>query len=86
MEIMNPWVVKNVKEKSISKTSAKFNWGIKSGKELGEIAPEYTWVRDVSLVEGMKIIMPVYRLFGWIPAVKNISNKLAVLRKNGTES
>lgn len=60
--------------------------GIKSGKELEEIAPEYTWVRDVSLVEGMKIIMPVYRLFGWIPAVKNISNKLAVLRKNGTES
>ncbi|MCM1384814.1 MAG: class I SAM-dependent methyltransferase [Lachnoclostridium sp.] len=83
MEIMNPWVVRNVKEKSIHKTSAKFNWGIKSGKELEKIAPEYTWVRDISLVEGMKIIMPVYRLFGWLPAVKNISNKLAVLRKNG---
>ncbi|MCM1146181.1 MAG: class I SAM-dependent methyltransferase [Lachnoclostridium sp.] len=82
MEIMNPWVVKNFKEKSIKKTSAKFNWGIKSGKELEKIAPEYTWVRDVSLVEGMKVIMPVYNLFGWIPAVKNISNKLAVLRKN----
>ncbi|MCM1092263.1 MAG: class I SAM-dependent methyltransferase [Muribaculum sp.] len=83
VEIMNPWVVKNVKEKSIHRTSARFSWGIKSGKELEKIAPEYTWVRDVSLVEGMKIIMPVYRLFGWIPAVKNISNKLAVLRKNG---
>ncbi|MCM1388071.1 MAG: class I SAM-dependent methyltransferase [Bacillus sp. (in: Bacteria)] len=82
MEIMNPWVVKNIKEKSIHKTSAKFSWGIKSGKELEKIAPEYTWVRDESLAEGMKIIMPVYRLFGWIPAVKNISNKLAVLRKN----
>ena len=43
--------------------------------------PEYTWVCDVSLVEGMKAIMPVYHLFGWIPAVKNISNKLVVLRK-----
>ena len=83
MEVMNPWVVKNVKEKSIEKTRAKFTWGIKSGKELQHILPEYTWVRDVSLAEGMKTIMPVYYLFGWIPAVKNISNKLVVLRKEG---
>lgn len=81
METMNPWVVKNVKEKSIEATKAKFTWGIRSGKELERISPEYTWVRDVSLIDGMKIIMPVYRLFGWIPAVKNISNKLSVLRK-----
>ena len=81
MEVMNPWVVKNVKEKSIEKTKAKFTWGIKSGKELQRISPDYTWVRDVSLVEGMKIIMPVYYLFGWIPVVKNILNKLVVLRK-----
>ncbi|MCM1526279.1 MAG: class I SAM-dependent methyltransferase [Bacteroides sp.] len=82
METMSPWVVKNVKEKSIEKTKAKFTWGVKSGRELARIAPEYRWVRDVSLVEGMKIIMPVYRLFGWMPPVKNISNKLVVLRKD----
>jgi O-methyltransferase involved in polyketide biosynthesis len=81
MEVMNPWVVKNIKEKSIEKTKAKFTWGIKLGKELQRISPDFTWVRDVSLVEGMKIIMPVYYLFGWIPPVKNISNKLVVLRK-----
>ncbi|MCM1223443.1 MAG: class I SAM-dependent methyltransferase [Lachnospiraceae bacterium] len=81
MEVMNPWIVKYMKEKSIEKTKARFTWGVKSGKELLGIAPEYIWVRDVSLVEGMKMIMPVYRLFGWIPAVKNISNKLVVLRK-----
>ena len=81
MEVMNPWVAKHVKEKSIEKTKAKFTWGIRSGSELRRILPEYTWVRDVSLVEGMKIIMPVYHLFGWIPVVKNISNKLVVLRK-----
>lgn len=83
METMSPWVVKNMKEKSIEATKARFTWGIQSGKELEVIAPEYIWVRDVSLVEGMKVIMPVYHLFGWIPAVKNISNKLAVLRKGG---
>lgn len=82
MEVMSPWVVKNVKEKSIEKTKAKFTWGIKSGRELANLAPEYSWVQDVSLVEGMKIIMPIYRLFGWIPMVKNISNKLVILRKN----
>lgn len=81
METMNPWVVKNMKEKSIEATKAKFTWGVRSGKELKDISPEYTWVRDVSLVEGMKAIMPVYYLFGWIPAVKNVSNKLVVLRK-----
>lgn len=81
MEIMSPWVVKNMKEKSIEATKAKFTWGIRSGKELERIAPEYKWVRDLSLVEGMKIIMPIYRAVSWIPAVKNISNKLTVLRK-----
>lgn len=81
METMSPWVVKNMKEKSIEATKARFTWGIRSGKKLEGISPEYTWVRDVSLVEGMKVIMPVYHLFGWIPAVKNISNKLVVLKK-----
>lgn len=66
---------------SIEATKARFTWGIRSGKELERISPEYTWVRDVSLVEGMKSIMPVYRLFGWIPAVRNISNKQVVLRR-----
>ena len=81
METMNPWVVKHMKEKSIEATKARFTWGIRSGKELERISPEYIWVRDVSFVEEMKAIMPVYHLFGWIPAVKNISNKLVVLRK-----
>lgn len=81
METMNPWVVKNMREKSIEATKARFTWGIRSGKELERISPEYTWVRDVSLVEGMKAIMPVYHLFGWIPVLRNISNKLVVLRK-----
>lgn len=80
MEIMNPWVAGHMKEKSIEATSARFTWGIKSGEALERLVPEVTWVRDVSLVEGMKVIMPIYRMFGWIPVIRNISNKLAVLR------
>lgn len=32
METMNPWVAKNMKEKSIEATKARFIWGIRSGK------------------------------------------------------
>lgn len=80
MEIMNPWVVGYMKETSIEATSATFTWGIQSGRELEGLVPGLAWVQDVSLVEGMKAIMPVYHLFGWIPAIQNISNKLSVFR------
>lgn len=81
MEVMNPWIVKHMKERSIEATKAKFTWGIQSGKDLKTLVPGFTWVRDVSLVEGMKVIYPVYRLLGKIPAVRNISNKLVFLEK-----
>lgn len=43
--------------------------------------PDYRSIREVSLVEGMKVMYPVYNLFGWISFIKNISNKIVVLRK-----
>lgn len=81
MEIMSPFAVKHIKEKSIDASKAKFTWGISSGKELESIVPQFNWVKDISLTEGMKIMQPFYRLIGWIPAIRNISNKLTVLRK-----
>lgn len=83
MEVMSPWIVKHMKEKSIEATAAKFTWGLRSGRELAAMAPSFAWRGDVSLVEGMKVLYPVYHLFGWIPAVRNISNKLVVLEKQG---
>lgn len=82
MEIMSPFAVKHVKEKSIDASKAKFTWGISSGKLLEQLSPQFTWVEDVSLAEGMKIMQPSYKLIGWIPAIRNISNKLAILKKN----
>ena len=79
MEIMSPFAVKHIREKSILDSKAKFTWGLKSGKELEQLAPSFRWVEDVSLAEGMKMMTPSYRLVSWIPAVRNISNKLAVL-------
>lgn len=81
MEIMNPFIMRHMKEKSIEASKARFTWGLKSGKELESMVSGLTWVEDVSLVEGMKELYPVYKLLGWIQPVKNLSNKLVILRK-----
>ena len=82
VETMSPFVVKHVKEKSIEGSNAKFTWGVKNGKELQGIIPEFYVWQEVSLVEGMKELMPVYRVIGKIPTVRNISNKIIVLEKH----
>ena len=74
-------IMRYMKEKSIEASKARFTWGLKSGKELESIVSGLTWIEDVSLVEGMKELYPVYKLLGWIQPVKNLSNKLVILRK-----
>ena len=81
IETMSPFFVKHMKEKSIEGSNAKFTWGIKNGMELQQIVPIFTWKRDVSLVEGMEVIMPVYNVLGKIPAVRGMSNKIVVMEK-----
>ena len=81
VETMSPFVVKHVKEKSIEGSNAKFTWGVKNGTELQKIVPNFSILHEVSLVEGMKELMPVYCVIGKIPAVRNISNKIIVLEK-----
>lgn len=85
LEFMNPWVAGHVKEKSIEASQAKFTWGAKSGKEIAALCPALHWVEDVSLVEGMKELYPIYRVIGKVPALRNLSNKLAILEicRNG---
>lgn len=80
-EVMSPWVVRHVKEKSIEGTSAKFTWGISSGAELAAIVPGWQSVEDRSLAEGMKVLTPAYHVLGKIPLVRNVSNKILVLEK-----
>ena len=83
VETMSPFVVKHVKEKSIEGSNAKFTWGVENGTELQKIVPNFSILQEVSLVEGMKELMPVYCVIGKIPAVRNISNKIIVLEKLG---
>ncbi|MCI5822272.1 MAG: class I SAM-dependent methyltransferase [Lachnospiraceae bacterium] len=83
VETMSPFVVKHVKEKSIEGSNAKFTWGVKNGTELQKIAANFSILHEVSLVEGMKELMPIYHVIGKIPAIRNISNKIIVLEKSG---
>ena len=83
VETMSPFVVKHMKEKSIEGSNAKFTWGVKNGTKLQRIVPAFSVRQEVSLVEGMKELMPVYCVIGKIPAVRNISNKIIVLEKRG---
>ena len=82
VEVMFPFVVKHIKEKSIEGSHAKFTWGIKNGKELEKFLPTFSFLTEVSLVEGMKKLMPIYHVLGKIPFVYNISNKIVVLNNH----
>ena len=81
VETMSPFVVRHIKEKSIEGSNAKFTWGVKNGKLLQQLVPAFSYKQEVSLIEGMKKMMPIYRVVGKIPGVKNFSNKIIVLEK-----
>ena len=81
VEIMNPFMAAHIKEKSIEKSSAKFSWGIKNGKELEKLIPPFKFIADHSLAEGMAEFVPGYKVLSKISAVSNISNKITILEK-----
>ena len=82
VEVMLPFVVKHIKEKSIEGSRAQFTWGIKNGKELEKLIPSFSFLKEVSLVEGMKQLMPIYHVLGKIPFISHVSNKIIVLEKH----
>lgn len=82
VEIMNPTMAKRFKEKSIEGSNAKFTWGIKDGKALAELISGFSLVEEHGLTEGMAAFIPVYRMLDKIGPVRNISNKIVVLKKD----
>ena len=80
-EIMNPMVVKRFKEKSIEGSNAKFTWGVKDGQVLASLLPDFQFIEEHSLTEGMAAFVPIYKLLDKLPAVRKISNRIIVLEK-----
>ena len=81
VEVMNPLVVRNFKEKSIEGSHAKFTWGVRDGQALAALLPGFRLVEEHSLTEGMAEFLPIYKVLGKIPLVRNISNRIVVLQK-----
>lgn len=81
VETMSPFSVSHIKEKSIEGSKAKFIWGVKDGEELEKLIKPFKSVQDISLVDGMKVFMPIYKVIGKIPFARNISNKILVMEK-----
>ena len=79
IEILNPKFVKMKIEKSIHQSGAVFTWGAKNGAEVAALCPAFRWEGDHSLVEGMEVIAPVYRLIGKLGFIRNLSNRICVL-------
>lgn len=80
-ETMNPMIVKRFKEKSIEGSNAKFSWGAKNGPALAAMLPDFRFMEEHCLTEGMAVFAPIYKLLDKLPAVRNISNKIIVLKK-----
>ena len=74
---------KTCERKIYRESNAKFTWGVKNGKELQRIIPAFSVRQEVSLIEGMKELMPIYHVIGKFPIVRNISNKIIVMEKRG---
>ena len=81
VETMNPTIVRHFKEKSIDASHARFTWGVKDGPALAALLPDFGFVEEHSLTEGMAEFVPIYKLLDRLPAVRNISNKIIVLEK-----
>ena len=81
VETMNPAMAKHFKEKSIEGSHAKFSWGVKNGRALAALLPDFRLAEEHSLTEGMAAFVPVYRLLDRIPFIRNLSNKIIVLER-----
>ena len=81
VETMNPMIVKRFREKSIEGSHAKFTWGVKDGRTLAALLPGFRFAEEHCLTEGMAVFVPIYKLLGKIPFVRNISNRIVVLER-----
>ena len=81
VETMNPTIVRHFKEKSIDASHARFTWGVKDGPALAALLPDFGFVEEHSLTEGMAEFVPIYKLLDKLSAVRTISNKIIVLGK-----
>lgn len=82
MEITMPYVVDHAREGQGENNRPKYSFGVKSSKKLAEMATGFQAVKDVSLLAGLKKMYPSYHIMQFMPAMRRMSNKIAVLKRS----
>ena len=57
----------------------------RTGAAPDQLLPDFRFVEEHSRVESMAAFIPIYKMLGRIPVVRNIFNKIAVLEKTRRE-
>lgn len=65
---------------TVGQTGARFQWGVKSAKDLESLCPGLKVVSDKSFNVVMKRFTFRGWLFGTLPGLRNCNDRLAVLR------
>lgn len=69
------WVKKEGIEKSIQQTGSKFIFGADHFEELGNMTEGYHKIKDDTILRGMEIFSPAYKLFALLPIAKKSRKK-----------
>lgn len=81
MEVTASYVVKNATEGSGENNRPKYSFGVKNGKELQKFNAGFCWVKDVSLLVGLRKMYPSYYIMQLLPTMRRMSNKIVVLKR-----
>ena len=61
---------------SVHKQGVQFTWGVASGKNVSELHPEFTWLRETNLADKFHLITPPRQLED-LPVLRRMSNNIA---------
>ena len=81
MEVTASYIVKHATEGSGENNHPKYSFGVKKGKELQKFNAGFKWVKDVSLLAGLRKMYPSYYLMQLLPSMRRMSNKIVVLKR-----
>ena len=82
VEVTSPYTVKNAVESTKEGSRQKYSWGIKNGRQLQKLLPGFRTLKSYTLMEGLQEMYPIYRVAKFFPPLRNISNKIIVLRQS----
>jgi hypothetical protein len=68
-------------EKSIQSTGAVFTWGANCFDELGSIGEGFRKVKDDTILRGMPMVNPGFKLITGLPFMKKVAQKILIFEK-----